>query len=319
MDNLDNPNRLSQYTGMRVTLRQLEIFRAICLHNSVTAASSTIGLSQAAASQGLAELENLLERKLFDRLGKKLILNSEGKQLLPAAVEILDRVGEMERPSSTLVHYFTLGASLTVGSYMLPESIARFCKEHPDFSIQLQIRNTEQIVAGLLQFEFDAGWVEGVAQHPDLNAERWAEDELVIIASPNHRLAGRRALAKELNSETWVLREKGSGTREVFERAVYGKLAINRIIEVSGLEGVKRVVAAGGGISCVSIAAAATELKGRRLSQIRVAELDLRREITLLIHKRKHIQKHLSEFLEHARRSRLTSAAPFMRKRSVHP
>jgi DNA-binding transcriptional LysR family regulator len=306
MDNLDISNRLDQYREMRITLRQLEIFRAICLHKSVTSASSAIGLSQAAASQGLAELENLLERKLFERLGKRLMLNSEGRQLLPAAVEILDRVGEIEGPSSAIVQFFSLGASLTVGSYMLPDAIAGFCRENPGYSIQLQIKNTEQIVSGLLQFQFDVGWVEGLAQHPDLSAERWAEDRLVIIASPRHPLAGGRTVPKELDKETWVLRERGSGTREVFERAVYGKIAINRIIEVSGLEAVKRVVSAGGGISCVSMAAAANELKSRRLSQIRVAGLNLRREITLLIHKRRYIQKHLSEFLDYARRARFS-------------
>jgi DNA-binding transcriptional LysR family regulator len=152
-----------------------------------------------------------------------------------------------------------------------------------------------------LQFEFDAGWVEGHAQHVDLKAQRWAEDKLVIIAAPDHRLAGRRIQPKELNAETWVLREKGSGTREVFETAAHGKVSLNRIIEVSGLEAVKRVVAAGGGISCVSMAAAAADLRGRRLSQIKVTGLDLRREITLLIHKRKYLQKPLNEFLEYAR------------------
>jgi DNA-binding transcriptional LysR family regulator len=267
----------------------------------VSSAAVTVGLSQAAASQALAELENLLERKLFDRIGKRLVLNAEGKRLFPATVEVLDRIAEMEGAEANSTE-LKLGASLTVGCYMLPRLIASFCRERADCRVQLHVRNTEQVVGGLLNFEFDVGWVEGFVQAPDLVAERWARDELVVIAPPAHRLAAKKeATLRELSGETWILREKGSGTREVFERAIHGRMQLERIIEISEIEAVKRMVAAGGGLGCVSRAAVVAELQAGELREVRVAKLNLERDIVLLIHKNKYVSRDLSEFLGHVR------------------
>src|SRR5262249_46886086 len=149
--------------------------------------------------QALAELENLLERKLFDRHGRRIVLNAAGRQLLPAAADILDRVPDIEGAAAHRPVRIRICARLTAGHYMLPPHIARFARSHRDYQFHVDLGNTEQVVESLLRFESDAGWIEGLLQHPDLTAYPWREDELVIVSRPGHPLAGRRASAAQLN------------------------------------------------------------------------------------------------------------------------
>lgn len=285
---------------MRITVRQLEIFRAVYQEGTVTAAAARIGLSQAATSQAIAELENLLERKLFDRHGRRVVINAAGRQLLPAAVQVLDRVRDIEDAEARQPVRIRLHASLTAGNYMLPPYLAQFAREHPDFQCHVDMGNTEQVVDSLLRFESDAGWIEGLAQHPDLHAYRWREDELFVVARPDHPLARGRPTARMLAEAVWVLREEGSGTRAVFEGAIAGKFSPRRVpIEFGGIEAIKSAVLAGAGMACISKAAIESELKAGLLMRIHVPWLDLRRHIHVLIHREKYLDAHLRRFLTH--------------------
>jgi len=187
---------------------------------------------------------------------------------------------------------------LTVGNYMLPSFIARFARRRPDARFCVAIGNTELVVASLLQFESDAGWIEGSARHSDLLAFPWREDQLVIIAAPGHPLAGRRATPVALSEARWVLREKGSGTRAVFEDAIGGSFDLPHVpIELGGIGSIKRAVMCGAGLGCISRSAVEPELKAGQLRLVFAPWLDLRRQITLLVHRRKFIDVGLREFL----------------------
>ena len=283
---------------MPITLRQLEIFAAIYREQTVTGAARKIGLSQAAASQALAELENLLQRKLFDRHGRRVVLNPTGRQLLPAAVDVLDRVRDIEIGGKHNTASVSALASLTVGNYILPNIIDRFVRTHRSYNFHVGIGNTDQVVESLLRFESDVGWIEGLAEHSDLAAFPWRRDELVIVVKPGHPLAGRKASPDDLAASTWVLREKGSGTRAVFERAISGKFRpLPARIELGGIEAVKRAVLAGAGLGCISQFAVASELQAGQLKRVRTDWLDLRRSITVLIHREKYLDLQLRNFL----------------------
>jgi DNA-binding transcriptional LysR family regulator len=284
---------------MSITLRQLEIFIAICQQGTITGAADRIGLSQAATSQALAELENQLQRRLFDRNGRRLKQNAAGTELLPGAIEALDRVREIERGPGTLSLNIRLCASLTVGNYMLPSFIGRFARRHPGARFQLDVGNTEHVIASVRQFESDAGWIEGLARDPHLRSFPWREDRLVIIAAPDHPLAGRRVAEAALADASWVLREKGSGTREVFEEAIAGKFKLpDSSLELGGIGAVKRAVMAGVGLSCISRSTIELELKARQLAIVHAPWLNLRRQITLLVHRRKYVDRGLHQFLD---------------------
>ncbi|HKD04945.1 MAG TPA: LysR substrate-binding domain-containing protein [Bryobacteraceae bacterium] len=282
---------------MSITLRQLEIFAAVCQEGKITSAADRVGLSQAAASQALAELEDQLQRRLFDRKGRRLKENTAGRALLPEAIQILDRVRQIESGASQTVN-IRIAASLTVGNYMLPEFVGRFARQHPDAHFRMEIGNTEFVAASVRQFESDAGWIEGLARHPDLLSFPWREDQLVIIAAPNHPLAGRQATPEALAKESWVLRENGSGTREVFEDAIADKFQLSRVpIELAGIGATKRAVMAGAGLSCISRSVIELELNARQLAVVRTPWLDLRRQITFLLHRQKYLDPGLRAFL----------------------
>lgn len=283
---------------MQITLRQLEIFAAIYQEGTITQAARRIGLSQAATSQALAELENQLQRRLFDRNGRRIVGNAAGRELLPAAIQVLDRVRDIAGGAGRLPLNLNLCASLTVGNYMLPSLIARFARHHREARFHLAVGNTEHVVASVRQFVSDVGWVEGSSRHPDLEAFPWREDKLVIVAAPGHPLAGRRATPGALAEARWVLREKGSGTRAVFEDAIEGRFSLPHVpVELGGIGAVKRAVMSDAGLGCISYSAVEPELKTGQLRLVHAPWLDLRRQITLLVHRQKYIDKGLREFL----------------------
>jgi DNA-binding transcriptional LysR family regulator len=283
---------------MQITLRQLEIFVAICQEGTITGAARRIGLSQAATSQALAELENQLQRRLFDRNGRRVEKNAAGNELFPHAIEVLDRVRDIERGAGEPYLNIRLCASLTVGNYMLPSLIGRFVRRHPRARFQMEIGNTEHVVESVRQFESDAGWIEGLARDPHLRSFPWREDRLVIIAALNHPLAGRRANAAALAEASWVLREKGSGTREVFEEAIAGQFSLLDVaVELGGIGAVKRAVMSGVGLGCISRSAVELELKAGQLAIVHAPWLNLRRQITLLIHRQKYLDRGLRQLL----------------------
>ncbi|HUP04589.1 MAG TPA: LysR substrate-binding domain-containing protein [Bryobacteraceae bacterium] len=283
---------------MAITLRQLEIFAAVSQEGTITRAARRVGLSQAAMSQALAELENQLQRRLFDRHGRRIVSNAAGRELLPAAQQVLDRVRDMEAGASRRRLDVRLCASLTVGNYMLPPLIARYAKRRRDAQFHVEVGNTDEVVESLRRFESDAGWIEGVARHPELNAFAWREDRLAVVAPPGHPLAGRRATPPALAAARWVLREKGSGTRQVFEDAIEGKFELRDVpVELGGIGAVKRAVLHGAGLGCISLSAVEPELRSGQLRRVHVPWLDLRRQITLLVHREKYVDPALREFL----------------------
>lgn len=283
---------------MQITLRQLEIFAAICQEGTITRAALRIGLSQAATSQALAELENQLQRRLFDRNGRRLKDNAAGSELLPGAIEVLDRVRDIERGTGAPSLNIRLCASLTVGNYMLPSFIGRFARRNPGARFRMDVGNTEHVVASVRQFESDAGWIEGLARDPQLHSFPWREDRLVIIAAPDHPFAGRRVTAAAFADASWVLREKGSGTRQVFEDAIAGKFSLRHVpVELGGIGAVKKAVIAGVGLSCISRSTIELELKAGQLAVVHAPWLDLRRGITLLVHRQKYLDRGLRQFL----------------------
>ena len=251
---------------MHITLRQFEIFRAVARSGRVTEAARQLHLSQPAASMALSELEKQLGR-LFDRhprLG--LLLNDAGRALLPKACELVDRAREIELQFSTSgdMHLGAIRvcASSTVGNNLMPGLLSEFGSHHAEVSSTLMISNRLDIEHQLLSFDTDIAVIEGACLHPDIVTTRWRNDELVVICPPDHILAGEEGVSVEaLRDERWVVREYGSSTREVFDRMIATHLKIPRIaMELNRAEAVKRAVADGLGVACMSTIAASEAL-----------------------------------------------------------
>jgi DNA-binding transcriptional LysR family regulator len=286
---------------MRYTLRQLEVFLAIARHENVTRAAETLAMSQSAASGSLGELESQFDVKLFDRLGKRLQLSELGKQLRPLAESLLDQARAFEQAlgGENVVGRLQIGGTLTIGNYLAVNMIADFRRLHPEVDIGLHVANTETIAEQVAGFQLDMGLIEGELQHPDLDIVHWRRDELVVFAAPDHPLAQASSLNdKDLLALPWIVRERGSGTRQAFDRAMHGILPdLHIAMELQHTEAIKRAVEADLGVGCLSRICLSEAFKRGTLVPLAIPARDFRREWYLITHREKFHSAALKEWL----------------------
>ncbi|WP_345247120.1 LysR family transcriptional regulator [Pigmentiphaga soli] len=292
---------------MRLTLRQLQIFVAVCETGGTLAAARRVSMSQSAASAALNDLENLLGTRLFDRIGKRLALNESGRLLLPQAQALLDGALGIERQFSigaAGTAQLRVGASTTIGNYVMPPLIADFRKQLPQARIELLIGNTSDVVAQVSGFKVDIGFIEGNCHDVELEATPWLPDELVIVCSPAHPLAsrqrGRRLGPGDLRAAEWLLREPGSGTREISDQMLLPHLhRFDAAMVLGNAEAIKRAAAEGLGLGCLSRWVVADMLADGRLAPLRTSLPPLVRHFYLIRHKRKVPSAGLARFIAH--------------------
>ena len=272
---------------LRLTLRQLEVFAAIARTGSTRGGADRVARSQSASSAALAALESAVGAPLFDRIGRRLLLNEHGRALLPLSLSMLDQAGDMQAWFSSEHRVpLRIAASFTVGEYLLPDIIARWKQRNPDATARLLICNTSEVIDAVTGFEVDIGFVEGRQRHPDVVFRRWLADELVIVTAPGHPLASGVASAGDLADLGWVLREPGSGTREATDRWLLGRVKPLRIeLELGSSEAVKRVVAAGVGAGCLSRKAVAQALSDGWLVEVRTRLPHAARTLSIVVHR----------------------------------
>jgi len=292
---------------MRYSLRQLEVFLATAHHENVTRAASELAMSQSAASGSLKELEEQFGVQLFDRIGKRLQLSELGRQLRPQAETLLAqaRAFEAAMAGDDAMGRLKIGATMTIGNYLAVTMIADFRKRYSGADVVLNVANTESIAAGVAGFELDMGMIEGEFRHPELETLHWRDDELVAFAAPGHPLANHTALSdRDLLSLPWIARERGSGTRQTFDRAMHGLLPdLNITMELQHTEAIKRAVEAGLGVGCLSRISLADAFRRGSLVPLNVPGRDFHRELYLITHRKKFHSMALRRWLELCRRS----------------
>lgn len=293
---------------MRMTLRQLQIFCAVAESNSTTAAAQSVALSQSATSAALNDLENALETRLFDRVGKRLLLNDSGRALLPAARALLDDAHAIEdgfrSQGSAIPISLNLAASNTVGNYLLPALLASFSKEWPGARLSLQIANTMEVATAVAELKVDLGLIEGPCHVPGLLVIPWREDELVVTAAPDHPLAREaaqsRLTVRQLRQAPWILRESGSGTREAAEQALVQHLQqLKADITLGSPESIKNAVAAGMGLSYLPLCAVQDMLASGQLVVLPSTLPRLTRKLALVHHGQRPFSRALQAFIDH--------------------
>ena len=271
---------------MRISLKQLSVFDSVARLGSVSKAAEDISLSQSATSMSLAELESHLGAPLFNRHGKRLSLNDYGRWLQPKVHQLLIQAKEIETSSNNeaLQGNLKIGASSTIGNYLVPSTIAAFVQAHPQVNINLTVANTEEIVAGMQSLSFDIGLIEGPSHAPQLNTEVWKSDKLVIFCSPQHPLAKKNKISiEDLTDAQWVLRELGSGTREIFSLATQNVLMNPQVkLELGNSEAVKLAVKTGLGLGCLSNLAIQAEISAGTLVKLPCDFINLKRNFFLI-------------------------------------
>ena len=238
-----------------MTLRHLRIFLAVCDENNMTRAARSLHMTQPSVSLAVQELEEHYEALLFERLGRKLFLTEAGRRLLVYARHIihLNKQAEDEMHSFGKTSRLRLGSSVTIGEALLIDLLIYNQQTNPQQEIFSEIHNTAELEAMLLKDELDLALVEGEIHSEYLHSQPFLQDELICIVSPQNSLATKNHLkAKEIASLGFFVRESGSGTRELFEKAMKEQGYTYTVIGVyNNAETIKKAVMANLGISVI--------------------------------------------------------------------
>jgi DNA-binding transcriptional LysR family regulator len=271
-----------------MNLNHLAVFHAVAQAGGMTLGAERLDISQPAASKQVQELERALGVHLFDRIGRRVHLSQAGEILADYARRLFALAREAETAMADVRAVdrgrLVVGASTTIGAYLLPGVAAEFWRRHPKVELLVEIENTEQVHRRLAGLDLDVGLTEGLVEEEELDAEVFHRDELVVIASPGHPLAGNpRVPLSSLQHEPFILREPGSGTRAVEERALARlKLPVRVVMALGSTEAVKRVVSEGVGLAIVSRLSVRTECAAGLLAVLPVAGLHIERLLYLV-------------------------------------
>jgi DNA-binding transcriptional LysR family regulator len=278
-----------------MNFRHLKIFSTVCERQSMTAAAKALYLSQPSVSQAITELENYYGVRLFERLNHRLYLTAAGESLLTYARHILNLEEQVKKELSGHKEAGTLriGASLTIGAYLLPSLISRFVERMPDVKVFSLVDNTDQIEKLILEDRLDLGLVEGPVKSSDILEKPIRDDELVVICAPKHPLSKKKKAAfADLAEFPFIVREPGSGTRALFENAMQEAGITWKLVGVyNNIEAIKQAVRQNLGIAVVPRISIEEELKGGTILQVRVERLKLVRKFNFIYHRQKFFTK----------------------------
>ena len=262
-------------------------------------------MSQSAASTALKELEYRFDVRLFDRVGKRLQLNEQGALLRPKATALISQAEQIEYSliNQSDIGELKVGATLTIGNYLAIGIMSDFMQDHPSAQVELQVENTLAIANKVRNFELDIGLIEGELLEADLDVSYWREDELSLFCSPDHALAKRKKLTdRDLVAADWVVRERGSGTRQAFDRAMSGLLSESNLrLELQHTEGIKRAVEAGLGIGCLSELTLQDAFNRGTLVRLTAPQRDWTRKFYFILHKQKFLSSGIRSWIGHCK------------------
>jgi DNA-binding transcriptional LysR family regulator len=246
---------------MALNFHQLHIFYTVAEKGSFSHAAAALHMTQPAVTMQVQALEDYFGVKLFHRSTKKIELSESGRTLLPFAKRSIELIRETDVAMSKFTRMIEgrlqLGASLTMGEYILPRLLGPFGKEYPNISVSMKVMNTSQILEEVLGHQLNFGLVEAPIDHPDVHTEPVLSDELKLIVPADHPLAAKDCvLMEEVLAYPFVLREQGSGTRRVMEEELDRRgidfTSMNIVMELGSTGAIKSAVEAGLGISILS-------------------------------------------------------------------
>jgi DNA-binding transcriptional LysR family regulator len=275
------------YAGrMRVTLRQLQVFDAVATLGSVTGAAAKLNMSQSAASSALTDLQIVLRRPLFAHAkGRPLQITDEGKRLRPIVRSLLREIEDIE---STDVHAplagkLVIGATAMIAETVLPRLCVEFMELHPDVQIKVESESVGDLFERLARFELETALIEIFPDVEGVELTKWRTDELVLVVTPEHPLAGRKKLKiKDLSGYSWCTREANSSTSARLRYMLHEELGqLHVAFESTSNWAVRHGVIAGGGIGCLSKALVQFDLDNGRLVQLDVADFRYTRALSL--------------------------------------
>jgi DNA-binding transcriptional LysR family regulator len=269
---------------VNITLRQLSVFTATARLNRITLAAEELCMTQSAASQSIKELESVLGYQVFERFGRKLKINENGKAILSKATKMLDLQLELQQPLSIeLQGSLKIAASVTISSYLMPKILADFVQLYPQVEPDLCISNSEEVIERLEAGKAHIGLIEAPLMHKYLSISPWRTDKLAVFCGINHPMAIQADMTiKLMGEQRWILREHGSGTRSVFVSAMQQQGGvISNSMGLARQEAIKQSVKANLGLGVLSLLSIQQELKLGIFKQLQTP-LNLNRQFSIV-------------------------------------
>jgi LysR family transcriptional regulator, transcriptional activator of the cysJI operon len=268
---------------------RIRVFRTVAHHLNFSRAAEELLLTQPAVTQQVKALEDELGVPLFDRGGGRITLTAGGKALLPFAdkmKEVSDQAfAAVAETSGAQAGELTVGASQTIAQYLLPNFVAAFAKVHPRIRIITRSGNTEEMLDALLTHQIQLALIEGPNRRKDLNIEPFLQDHMVLVVPTTHEWADREVDLENLKQQPLLIREFGSGSRRVVEKALVAaglqKKHLRIQMELDSTEGLLSAVEAGLGVAFVSRWAVRNQLSLGTLRVARVRGLKLSRQFSI--------------------------------------
>ena len=282
-----------------MTLKELNFFYKLSDNPQVTQVAQELKISQSAISLAIKSLENKLEEQLFDRVGKKLILNERGRyfkeKTLPHYLAIIDSQKLFQK--NKLAGNMKIASSKTISNYLMPDIYYEFLSTYTDVKFDISTINSSKIIENILKSNLDIGLIEIDINNSNLIKQKLCDDELIIVTSDEN--APKIAFIDTINKK-WILRETGSGTREVFINSL-GKYAqdISIFMELQDFEEIKTILIDNKDtITAISKNAVKKELESKKLFQIKLKNFEFKREFHIVYHKDKSTNLLFQTFID---------------------
>jgi DNA-binding transcriptional LysR family regulator len=300
-----------------MNFHQLHIFYTVAEKGSFSAAAQALHMTQPAVTMQIQSLEDYFGTKLLHRSTKKIELSEAGRTLLPHAKRSVELVRQTDEAMSAFTQMLQgrlqLGASLTIGEYVLPRMLGPFARQYPDISIVMKVMNTTQIMDDILKHQLNFGLIEAPVHHPDMIVEPVMQDELKLVVPAGHALADRGEVELEdVLSYAFVLREKGSGTRQVMEDQLQKRNIdpqdMNVVMELGSTGAVKSAVEAGVGITMLSPSSVQHELALGLVHIVDIRGLEFKRQFYAIHLKSSLLPLSAVAFLNYLRQQEQTTS-----------
>ena len=284
-----------------MTLRHFKIFLAVCKEKNMTKAAEQLFITQPSITQAIKEIEEHYKTLLFERIGKRINITADGYKLIPIAKNIIDLFenAETTMKDNNSIKKLNIGASVTIGTYLFPKALGLMNK-YPNIEIYSKIDNTKNIEKMILDFEVDFAIVEGNIHSKNIKTFPLIEDELIFVCSPDNILSKKESLnIDEIAKSKFILRESGSGTKEIIESFLHSNnIDIEIIGSVSSIEAIKNMVSENIGVSILPKISVINEIAKNQIKHCKIKEMNLIRNFKLAYHKDKQDCKYREIFAE---------------------
>lgn len=288
---------------MRITLKQLSIFKAIHHSGQISKAAKALHMSVPAVSMALKELEGCLGSRLFERSSNGLAINDNGKVILPYANEMLAKGMQLEQilaeTSSCIRGSLRVGSSKTAGNYVLSRKIPLFKKEFPSVDIKLVIGNSITIEQMVSEKELDLGFIDAKSGSQNLKSELWLKDKICIVTGKSNPIIGESITADRLSKELWVLDEAGSISRiRAIQLLKSAKINIELELTMTTMGAIKRAIGTGIGLSVLPWIAVVEEVERGELVELQLSGWEHQRHYWSVVRDNEPMAELTSKFLD---------------------